>query len=47
MEQLNQSILLAAKGQGEAFKGDLTARTETIKGFASLLSTANSFGAIG
>jgi hypothetical protein len=47
MEQLNQSILLAAKGTGEAFKGDLTARTETIKGFASLLSTANSFGAIG
>ena len=40
MEQLNQSILLAIKGTGEAFKGDLTARTETIKGFASLLSTA-------
>jgi hypothetical protein len=46
MEQVNQSILLAAKGTGEAFKGDLTARTETIKGFASLLSTANSFGVV-
>tara|TARA_R100000734_G_C3269759_1_gene66025 strand:- start:173 stop:628 length:456 start_codon:yes stop_codon:yes gene_type:complete len=47
MDQDNQSILLAAKGTGEAFKGDLTARTETIKGFGSLLSTANSMGAFG
>ena len=47
MDQENQSILLAAKGVGEAFKGDLTARSETIKGFGSLLSTANSFGAFG
>ena len=37
--------LLAARGEGELFKGKLTARTERIKGFGSLLSTANSFGA--
>ena len=36
---INQSLLLETKAIGEKFKGDLTARTETIKGFGSLLST--------
>ena len=46
-DQINQSILLQAKGVGERFKGDLTARTETMRAFGSLLSTANKFGMIG
>ena len=46
-DQINQSILLQAKGVGERFKGDLTARTETMRAFGSLLSTANSMGAFG
>ena len=37
---LNESLLLESKAAGARFKGDLTARTETIKGFGSLLSTA-------
>ena len=36
---LNESLLLESRASGERFKGDLTARTETIKGFGSLLST--------
>ena len=36
---LNESLLLESKAAGARFKGDLTARTETIKGFGSLLST--------
>ena len=32
---INQSLLLESKAIGERFKGDLTARTETIKGIAS------------
>lgn len=35
---INQSILLQAKGAGEKYKGDLTARTEYIKAGVSLLS---------
>ena len=41
VEQLNQSILLAAKGESEAFKGGLTAQVENIKGVGSLLAFAN------
>ncbi len=37
---LNESLLLESKAAGARFKGDLTARTETIKGVGSLLSTA-------
>ena len=36
---LNESLLLESRAAGERFKGDLTAITETIKGFGSLLST--------
>jgi len=46
-DQINQSILLQAKGVGERFKGDLTARTETMRAFSSLLSTGQQFGMIG
>ena len=43
-ELINESLLLAAKGTGARFKGDMTARAENIKGVASLLSTANDAG---
>ena len=46
-DQLNQSLLLAARGEGELFKGKLTAQAQRIAGVGSLLSTANSFGAFG
>ena len=32
---INRSLLLESKAIGERFKGDMTARTETIKGIAS------------
>ena len=35
---INQSILIQARGQGERFKGDLTARTEYMKAAGSLLT---------
>lgn len=38
INEVNQSILLQAKGAGERFKGELTARTEYIKAGVSLLS---------
>ena len=44
---LNESLLLESKAAGARFKGDLTARTETIKGFGSLLSTGYDMGYIG
>ena len=36
--EVNQSILIEARGAGEKFKGDLEARTQYIKAGASLLS---------
>jgi len=33
---INQSLLLQSKGIGEKFKGDMTARAETIKGLAKI-----------
>ena len=45
-DQANQISLLQARGAGEAFKGAMTARTETIRGFGSLLSMANTGGFI-
>lgn len=33
---INQSLLLQSKGIGEQFKGQLTARTETIKGISQI-----------
>ena len=35
---LNESLLLESKAAGARFKGDLTARTETIKGIGSAAS---------
>ena len=35
---VNQSILLEARGQGERFKGELTAKTEYMKAAGSLLT---------
>ena len=46
-DQLNQSLLLAARGQGELFKGKLTAQTERVKAVGSLLSTGYDMGYIG
>ena len=37
-DQINQSLLLEAKGRGERLKGDLTARAEYAKAAGSLLS---------
>ena len=34
-DQINQSLLLEAKGRGERLKGDLTARTEYMKAAGS------------
>lgn len=39
-DQLNNSLLLQAKGQGEIYKGELTARTQYAQAFGSLLSDA-------
>ena len=33
---INQSLLLESKGIGEQFKGQMTARTETIKGISKI-----------
>ena len=45
-ELINRSLLTEAKGVGARFKGDMTARAENIKGFASLLSTGKEAGYI-
>ena len=37
-DQINQSLLLQAKGRGERLKGDLTARAEYMKAAGSLLT---------
>ena len=42
----NQSLLLAAKGRGEMYKGMLTKQTEYAKAAGSLLSDANTLGMI-
>tara|TARA_R100001591_G_scaffold25959_1_gene35804 strand:- start:565 stop:1017 length:453 start_codon:yes stop_codon:yes gene_type:complete len=42
-ELTNQSLLLEARGRGQLFQGQLTARTEYYKAAGSLLSTANDF----
>tara|TARA_R100000697_G_scaffold81452_1_gene93433 strand:+ start:302 stop:757 length:456 start_codon:yes stop_codon:yes gene_type:complete len=46
-DQNNQASLLVAKGQGELFKGKLTAQTERVKAVGSLLSTGYDMGYIG
>ena len=37
-DQINQSLLLEAKGRGERLKGDMTARAEYMKAAGSLLT---------
>jgi len=37
-DQINQSLLIEARGRGEEFKGKMTARAEYAKAAASLLS---------
>jgi len=37
-DQINQSLLIEARGRGEEFKGKMTANTEYIKAAGSLLS---------
>ena len=37
-DQINQSLLLEARGRGERLKGDLTARAEYMKAAGSLLT---------
>ena len=37
-DQINQSLLLEARGRGERLKGDLTARSEMFKAAGSLLT---------
>ncbi len=37
-DQINQSLLLMARGRGERLKGDLTARAEYMKAAGSLLT---------
>ena len=43
---INQSLLLESQGQGELYKGKLTARTETIKGLATMGGNYYSSGSI-
>ena len=40
-DQINQSLLLETKAIGERFKGDLTARTEFIKGVGGAITFGN------
>ena len=46
IDNRNQSLLLAAKGRGEMYKGMLTKQTEYAKAAGSLLSDANTLGMI-
>jgi len=41
IDSINQSLLLAAKAQGEIFKGKMTASTEYVKAGGSLLGELN------
>jgi len=46
-DQLNQSLMLEAKAQGQEFAGQMTARAQKAAAVGSLLSDANKFGYIG
>ena len=46
IDSRNESLLLAAKGRGEMYKGRLTAQAEYAKAAGSLLSDANTLGMI-
>jgi hypothetical protein len=43
-DQLNQSVLLEAKAQGQEFSGKMTARAQKFAAVGSLLSDANKLG---
>ena len=44
---INQSILLRARGEGERYKGDMTARSEYIKAAGSLLGMGYNYNQSG
>tara|TARA_E500000318_G_scaffold100026_1_gene102440 strand:- start:692 stop:1171 length:480 start_codon:yes stop_codon:yes gene_type:complete len=46
IDQQNNASLLAAKGTGELYKGKMAARAAYVKGFTSLLGSANKAGYI-
>ena len=46
IDSRNESLLLAAKGRGEMYKGRLTAQAEYAKAAGSLLGDANKLGMI-
>ena len=46
-DQLNQSLMLEAKAQGQEFAGQMTARAQKAAAVGSLLSDANKLGYIG
>jgi len=43
-DQLNQSLMLEAKAQGQEFAGQMTARAQKAAAVGSLLSDANKLG---
>ena len=45
-DQLNQSLMLEAKAQGQEFSGKMTARAQKMAAVGSLLSDANKIGVI-
>ena len=45
-DQLNQSLMLEAKAQGQEYAGRMTARSQYFAAAGSLLSDANKFGII-
>ena len=46
-DQLNQSLMLEAKAQGQEYAGRMTARAQKFAAVGSLLSDANKLGYIG
>jgi len=46
-DQLNQSLMLEAKAQGQEFAGQMTARAQKFAAVGSLLSDANKLGYVG
>lgn len=46
-DQLNQSLMLEAKAQGQEYAGRMTARAQKFAAVGSLLSDANQMGFIG
>ena len=46
-DQLNQSLMLEAKAQGQEYAGQMTARAQKAAAVGSLLSDANKLGYIG